>query len=156
MYPSVSNFQHISISDVFPLNRTDSMCPCTDKLLQNSVSLHKQKHLCRIQAIILEKVSLHISCVSSKMHSGSPKSDLLPQVSHYQWRSFIATRISQWAAVHVCQKVLHWKKSQLTKLAKGNRLYQGFCNVLFPHTPRLSYRRLSPTYQDKIRSLMLQ
>lgn len=44
-------------------DRTASMCSHTDKQIQNSVAVHAQKCLCTIQAVVFEKVSLHVSSV---------------------------------------------------------------------------------------------
>lgn len=80
--------------------------------MQNSVSVLARKYLCTIQAIVFEKVSLHVSSVQTQqiMHAGSPKLDLLPQVSYHFWKSFIASGISQRTAVHAYQKAPRWKK----------------------------------------------
>ena len=80
--------------------------------MQNSVSVLAWKYLHMIQAIVFEKVSLHVSGTQTQqiMHAGSPKLDLLPQVTYHCWKSFIASSLSQRTAVHVYQKAPCWKK----------------------------------------------
>lgn len=80
--------------------------------MQSSVSVLARKYLCAIQAIVFEKVSLHVSSIQTQqiMHTGSHKLDLLPQVPYHCWKSFIASSISRRTAAHIYQKAPFWKK----------------------------------------------
>lgn len=73
-----------SASQMYFLKTEQPACVHTDKQIQNSVAVHAHKCLCTIQAIVFEKVSLHVSSVLTQqvLNAGSTKIDLQPQVSY--------------------------------------------------------------------------
>lgn len=89
--------------------------------MQISVSVLARKYLCKIQAIVFEKVSLHVSSIQTQQitRAGSTTLDLVPQLSYHCWKSFIVSSIIQRTSVHVYQKAPCWKKVMIDQPNHG-------------------------------------